>query len=155
MRAKEQRLLLIVLGWLAVGITAGSVGATASRQTAMNGSFTLVDGKGAVALVATGELRGRIKTGRLIGDASRISVIGAQRVSGASAQRVWQGSNMRFSGRGSYRLRIIAVGTSFTASGRGKATLSSQGFFDAGRFSIDNGPYRSVPRIARTFPFGR
>jgi hypothetical protein len=151
MRVKRRPALLMVLGLLVVGTTAGGVGAT----TARNGSFALVNGKGEVAIVATGELRGHIKTGRLIGDASRINVVGAQRVSGPSAQRAWQGSNLRFSSRGSYRLRIIAIGTSLTASGRGRVTLSSQGFADAGRYRIDNGPYRRVPRIAQTFPFGR
>jgi hypothetical protein len=158
MKRRRGPVLLVSLMSLGVAgsFVAGVYGAGSSRAMSAGGSFVLRGGKGDVHLVAGGALRGHVETGRVIGSASRITVRGFQfqRVARSGRGRVWRGSNLRFSAQGPYDLRVIAVGMTITATGRGRVTLSSQGFSAPGRFSIDGGPYRSLPRSPRTFSFG-
>ena len=64
------------------------------------------------------------------------------------------GSLVRFRASGLFRIRVEAVGMDISLAGKGTATLSSDGFLDAGEYSTDaesfcESQFEPMPDVAR------
>jgi hypothetical protein len=158
MRSRLFLSLLASLGVAYAVVSAGPSHAFVSPHSSLLETRTLViqGGRGEFHIIGTGRLEGRIGTGRLIAKASSsLKVFRFQRVRDLPGSRKeFTGTNLGVDARGSFDIRIDALGVALTSTGRGTVTLSSQGFARPGRFSTDGRPFQAVPRLARTFAFG-
>lgn len=135
-----------------------AVGATAARPAAEDGTLTVRDGRGALLVRLKGSVIGRLAKGTLTvtdsADGATIVVRGADKpprvVTGRTT--VYAGTNMRFRVADDKRVavRLDGKGINFSAVGRGNGWMDGLGdpadgiFFD-GSYSLNGGPYHSVP----------
>jgi len=126
---------------LALVVLAGSSQAGPDAQD--DGCLVVTAGRGIVSFNAKGFLLGRFDQGQvdiedpLPGD-------GIVRIFGFQKKRLltetktrYIGSLVRFRGSGLFKIRVEAVGMDLSLAGKGTATLSADGFFDAGEYSTD------------------
>lgn len=153
-----RRLLLLALVLvLAMPAVAGAI-----KRGPGDGTLVVDNGRGMVFVNARGGIIGRFDTGRLIvddpiaSDGSGPIVYGADRIRELDATRtLYIGEDVRFRLIGGlYRVRVQAVGMDLSVVGKGFAVLDGSGFTDAGRFSINGGPFQPVPSVPTKFPLG-
>jgi hypothetical protein len=145
MRKLVLLIMVLLLGLPALG--------WAARRGPGDGSLEVQRGRGIVAVNIRGIVFGRIDSGRLFvgdpfdGDGPGPVVSGYERVREIGlTMKVYIGDNMRFRMLGGrYRVRIEGVGIDLSAVGKGFAILNGGGFFDAGRYSVDDGPFQPMP----------
>ena len=126
---------------LALVLLAGSSQARPSAPD--DGCFVVQAGRGIVSLNAKGFLLGRFDQGQvdiedpLQGDGN-VRVFGYQKKRLLSETKTrYIGSLVRFRASGLFKMRVEAIGMELSLAGRGTATLTSDGFFDAGQYSTD------------------
>jgi hypothetical protein len=138
--------------------------ATAWAIHTLPGDGTLVvdNGHGVVIVRARGGIIGRFDSGSVVIEqpegGKAPTVYGAERISDLGNGRTkWSGEDVRFRAIGVfYRVRIQAVGIDVSAVGRGTAVLDASGFTDfAGRYSLNGGPFQSLPGRPTTYQLGQ
>jgi hypothetical protein len=141
-------LLIVVLLLAAPAVAWGLRGAPG------DGSLVVQDGSGVAVVNARGGIIGRFDQGRLlvdrpIDDANGLIVYGADKVREGLTRTLYIGEEVRFRLiGGAYRIRVVAVGMDISAVGRGFAILDDgepEGFSDAGRYSVNGGPFQAMP----------
>ena len=126
---------------LALVLLAGS---SQARPTAEDdGCLVVQAGRGIVSLTAKGFLLGRFDSGQidiedpLQGD-SNVRVFGFDRKRLLTETKTrYSGSLVRFRASGLFKVRVEAVGMELSLAGKGTATLTSDGFLEAGEYSTD------------------
>jgi hypothetical protein len=129
---------LLVLGLVAV------VGSSQARTVAQDdGCLAVTAGRGIVSINAKGFLLGRVDEGQ-IDIEDPLEGDGNVRVTGFDKKRFltdtktrYIGTLVRFRASGLFKVRVEAVGIDFSLAGKGTATVSSDGFVDAGHYSTD------------------
>jgi hypothetical protein len=108
-----------------------------------DGCLVVQAGRGIVSFNAKGFLLGRFDDGQidiedpLQGDGNvRVFAYEKKRVLSETKTR-YIGSLVRFRASGHFKVRVEAVGMELSLAGKGTATLTSDGFFDAGEYSTD------------------
>jgi hypothetical protein len=155
------RRLVTVIAVLALALPAG---AGALKRGPGDGSLVVENAQGVVTLAVRGGVIGRFDQGTLevihpvTGDNSGLIVRGYQKVRELGPRRT------QYSGEGDvrfrliggfYRVRISAIGLDVSAVGRGTAVLDGSGFADqTGRFSVNGGPFQTMPDEATRFTLG-
>ena len=139
--------------------------ATAWAMRSLPGDGTLVvdNGRGQVTVRARGGIIGRFDSGRLVVEDTGLGgsgpiVYGAERIRDLGLHRMlYVGEDVRFRMIGGlYRVTIQAVGMDVSAVGRGTVVLDATGFTDLpGRFSINGGPFQSLPGKPTTYLLGQ
>lgn len=150
-------LLLTVVLLLALPALGG-----AARRAPGDGSLEVQRGRGVVVVNLRGIIFGRIDSGRVFvadpieGDGPGAVVSGYERVRDVGlTMKVYIGDNMRFRMLGGrYRVRLEGVGMDLSAVGKGFAILNGAGFFDAGRYSVDDGPFQPMPSTPTRIALG-
>jgi hypothetical protein len=144
--------LLIVLVALAA-----PAAALALPRAVGDGTLVVRNGTGgdaktpALVLIVRGAVIGQIDHGRLVIENS--SDGGVATVTGADSSRVisdtktsWSGSDLRFrTVGGSFVIRIYGAGIDLNAVGQGFARLVGSPFVADGTYSLNDGPFRSLP----------
>ena len=109
-----------------------------------DGCLVVTAGRGIVSVNAKGFLLGRFDQGQ-IDIEDPLETDGYVRVTGFDKKRSltetktrYIGSLVRFRASGLFKVRIEALGMDFSLAGKGTATVSSDGFVDAGHYSIDS-----------------
>ena len=127
---------------LALVAVAGSSQARTVAQD--DGCLAVTAGRGIVSVNAKGFLLGRFDQGQ-IDIEDPLEGDGNVRVTGFDKKRLltdtktrYVGSLVRFRASGLFKVRIEALGMDFSLAGKGTATLSSDGFVDAGIYSTDS-----------------
>lgn len=144
---------------------AASLGAAASQagpQPPGDGTLVVQNGRGIVAVSARGGIIGRFDSGRVIiddpveDDGTPPVVYGAERIRDLSdTKTLYIGTDLRFRiVGGTFRVRVIATGIYVSVVGRGTAMLSSDGFLDAGTFSLNGAEPLPVPDSPEKFVIG-
>ena len=125
----------------AVAVLAGASSAAPEAQD--DGCLVVSSGRGIVTLNARGFVFGRFDQGQvdiedpLQADGS-VKVFGYQKKRLISETKTrYIGVGVRFRASGLFRIRVEAVGTDVSLGGKGAATLTSDNFLDAGRYSTD------------------
>ena len=155
------RRLAALIGVLALALPAG---AGALKGGPGDGSLVVENAQGVVTLAVRGGVIGRFDQGTLevfdpvAGDGPGPVVRGYQKVRELGPRRT------QYSGEGDvrfrliggvYRVRISAIGLDVSAVGRGTVVLDGAGFADqTGRFSLNDGPFQSIPDVATRFTLG-
>lgn len=126
---------------LALVLLAGSSQARPSAPD--DGCLVVNAGRGIVSFNAKGFLLGRFDQGQ-IDIEDRLQGDGSVRVFGFQKKRLltetktrYIGSLVRFRASGLFKIRVEAVGMELSLAGKGTATLTSDGFLDAGAYSTD------------------
>jgi hypothetical protein len=108
-----------------------------------DGCLAVQAGRGVVSFNAKGFLLGRFDQG-LVDIEDPLQGDGNVRVSGFDKKRLltetktrYIGSLVRFRASGHFKVRVEAVGMELSLAGKGTATLTSDGFLDAGEYSTD------------------
>ena len=129
------------LPMLALVVLAGSSQAGPTAQD--DGCLVVQAGRGIVSFNAKGFLLGRFDQGQvdiedpLQGDGN-VHVFGFDKKRLLTDTKTrYIGSLVRFRASGLFKVRVEAVGMELSLAGKGAATLSSDGFFDAGEYSTD------------------
>ena len=120
------------------------VGSSQAGPAALDDGCLVVDaGRGIVSFNAKGFLLGRFDQGQidiedpLQGDGN-VRVFGYQKKRLLTETKTrYIGSLVRFRASGLFKVRIEALGMELSLAGKGTATLTSDGFFDAGQYSTD------------------
>jgi hypothetical protein len=143
------------------------VAAWASPATSsLPGDGTLVvdNGNGVVTVRARGGILGRFDQGNVVisdldlGDNKVPVVYGAETIRYVGPGRMsYSGDDIRFRAIGGlFRAQISATGIDVSAVGRGVATLDATDYTDfPGRFSINGGPFQSLPGHPVTYTLGQ
>ena len=155
------RRLVAVIGVLVLALPAG---AGALKRGPGDGSLVVENAQGVVTLAVRGGVIGRFDQGTLevfdpvASDGPGPVVRGYQKIRELGPRRT------QYSGEGDvrfrliggfYRVRISAIGLDVSAVGRGTVVLDGSGFADqTGRFSLNGGPFQSMPDVATRFTFG-
>jgi hypothetical protein len=134
----------------------------ATRRAPGDGSLEVQRGRGVVGVNLRGIVFGRIDSGRLLvddpvdGDGTGPVVSGYERIRDIGlTTKVYIGDNMRFRMFGGrYRVRLEGVGMDLSTVGKGFAILNGAGFFDAGRYSVDDGPFQPMPSTPTRIALG-
>ena len=153
------------LACLCIVACAAPLGVAASQAeplTPRDGTLVVQNGRGIVAVSARGGIIGRFDSGRVLiedpieSDGTPPVVYGAERVRDLSnSKTLYVGTDVRFRIIGGFfRVRVIATGTYVSVVGRGTATLSSDGFLDAGTFTLNGADPLPVPDVPQTFVIG-
>ncbi len=152
MSAMRRLPLLIAVLLLAMPAAAGAL-----RRGPGEGSLEIKDGSGVAVVQATGTIWGGFLTGRVIiqalggsdGDGPHCN--GAEKVREVGPTRtICIGQDVTFDligGTYKYNVRVIAVGMTVRAVGRGFAILDGSGFTDPGRYRVNGGPWQPVPSV--------
>lgn len=126
---------------LALVLLAGSSQARPSAPD--DGCLVVNAGRGIVSFNAKGFLLGRFDQGQ-IDIEDPLQGDGNVRVFGYEKKRLltetktrYVGSFVRFRANGLFKVRVEAIEMELSLAGKGTATLTSDGFFDAGNYSID------------------
>jgi hypothetical protein len=120
---------------------------TAASSAAPSGSddgcLVVASGRGIVTLNAKGFVFGRFDQGQVEID-DPVAADGSVKVFGFQKKRLvtdtktrYIGVSVRFRASGLFRIRLEAIGMDMSFAGKGTATLSSDNFFDAGKYSTD------------------
>jgi hypothetical protein len=127
---------LLALALLVASSQAGS-------RAVDDGCLVVAAGRGVVSFNAKGFLLGRFDQGTvdiedpLQGDGN-VRVFGFQKKRLLTETKTrYNGSFVRFRASGLFKVRVEAVGMELSLAGKGTATLTSDGFLDAGEYSID------------------
>jgi hypothetical protein len=112
-----------------------------------DGCLVVDSGRGIVTVNARGFVFGRFDQGQVDIDDPAPSD-GSVRVFGYEKKRLlgetktrYIGYGVRFRANGLFRFRAEALGMELSLSGKGTATVSADGFFDAGTYSIDSASF--------------
>jgi hypothetical protein len=133
---------------LLVVVCAVTAATSQGRTAAADDGCLVVDaGRGVITVNAKGFVFGRFDQGQVdIDDPTPAD--GQVRVFGYQKKRLlndtktrYIGFGVRFRASGLFRIRIEAVGVDMSLSGKGTASLSSDGFIDAGTYSTDAGSF--------------
>jgi hypothetical protein len=127
---------------LALVLLAGSSQAGPRAQD--DGCLVVQAGRGIVSFNAKGFLLGRFDQGT-VDIEDPLQGDGSVRVSGGIQKKRlltetktrYVGSLVRVRASGLFKVRVEALGMELSLAGKGTATLTSDGFFDAGEYSID------------------
>jgi hypothetical protein len=125
----------------AVALLSGS--SLAGGEAQDDGCLVVSAGRGIVTVNAKGFVFGRFDQGQVDID-DPLPADGNVRVFGYEKKRPlsdtktrYVGLNVRFRASGLFRIRTEAIGVDLSLAGKGTATVSSDGFFDAGEYSTD------------------
>jgi hypothetical protein len=136
--------LLMLAALVAVALAAVSQAGEAGQD---DGCLVVDSGRGIVTVNAKGFVFGRFDQGQVdiddpAPDDGSVRVFGYEkkRLLGETKTR-YVGEGVRFRANGLFRIRTEAIGIELSLSGKGTATLSSDGFFDAGTFSVDSASF--------------
>ena len=144
---------LLALVLLAASSQAGS-------RAVDEGCLVVRAGRGIVSFNAKGFLLGRFDQGQ-VDIEDPLQGDGNVRVFGFDKKRLltetktrYIGSFVRFRASGQFKVRVEAVEMELSLAGKGTATLTSDGFFDAGEYSIDaqsfcEGRFLPMPDVLR------
>jgi hypothetical protein len=150
------RRLLILCAFVGLAVPAGIQAATAA-----DGTLAVKNATGLVMVNANGVIIGHADKARItITDADstdgRVIVLGADsKVALSPTKTVYKGEDLRFKLLGGDNILFIrGSGISLSAVGEGKVTLDGGNVANDGKFSIDDGPFLSLPDSIHTFSFG-
>jgi hypothetical protein len=150
------RRLLILCALVGLALPAAIQAATAA-----DGTLAVKNATGLVMVNAKGVIIGHADKARITitdTDATdgRVIVLGAEtKVAIAPTKTQYTGKDMRFKLLGGDNtLFIKGSGISLSAVGEGKVTLDGGNVVNDGKFSIDDGPFKSLPDALQTFSFG-
>lgn len=155
-------LLLTLLAALAVPAAALAAGAATDGTLAVRNGVG-ASGEVAVGLNVTGAVIGQVDAGRIViddlspDDGVAPVVTGAERrrdlVSGAT---LYSGTDIRFRAlAGHYRIRISGRGIDVNVVGQGMARLAGSPLATSdGRYSLNGGPWLSLPDLGDTVRIG-
>ena len=136
-----RKIVAACLPLLALVAVAGS--SQARPQAQDDGCLVVTAGRGIVSFNAKGFLLGRFDQGRidiedpLPGDGN-VRIYGVDRkVQLTDTKTRYIGSLVRFRASGLFKIRVEAIGMELSLAGKGTATVTSDGFFDAGSYSTD------------------
>ena len=153
------RRLLTFCAFVALALPAGIQAATAAG--AADGTLSVKNATGLVLVNANGVIIGHADKARItITDADstdgRVIVLGWDtKVALTPTKILYKGEDMRFKLLGGDNILFIrGWGISLSAVGEGKVTLDGGNVANDGKFSIDDGPFLSLPDSYRTFSFG-
>jgi hypothetical protein len=128
---------------------------------AADGTLAIKNATGFVLVDADGVIIGHADKARITitdGDRTdgRVIVLGYEKKTPlSSAKTVYSGEDMRFKLLGGENLLFIrGSGISLSAVGEGKVSLDGGNVVNDGKFSIDDGPFLSLPDSVQTFSFG-
>jgi hypothetical protein len=152
---------LLIASLLAAAVT---VGASAAVPRVQDGTLTVRDGQGSMAVKVKGSVIGRLGKGTLTvtnagNQGATIVVRGAERTRYPSARTtVYSGNNIRF--RVAHNRPVVVQmsgkAINFSAVGRGDGWMDGRGdpaagiFFD-GSYSLNGAPYQSLPDLRTRF----
>ncbi len=147
---------LLILAALTLTAVPAALGAGRS-----DGTLSLKSASGLVAIAARGSFIGRCDGCRLVVDDPDPSDGPPPSVTGWGYVRNLPGTKTRYGGTdvhfrlidGFFRLQIVGTGISLSAVGRGSVTLRGDGFAD-GTYSLDGGPFASMPDVPTSFQLG-
>ena len=138
-----------------------AIPAAVQAATAADGTLAVKNATGLVMVAANGVIIGHADKARItITDADhtdgRVIVLGWDRkVLLGPTKTVYYGDDMRFKLLGGDNILFIrGSGISLSAVGEGKVSLNGADVLNAGKFSIDDGPFRPLPDVYQTFSFG-
>ena len=150
------RRLLILCALVGLAVPAGIQAATAA-----DGTLSVKNATGVVMVNANGVIIGHADKARItITDADstdgRVIVLGWDRkVLLGPTKTVYFGDDMRFKLLGGDNILFIrGSGISLSAVGEGKVSLDGGNVANDGKYSIDDGPFKSLPDSYQTFSFG-
>jgi hypothetical protein len=150
------RRLLIFCAFVALALPAAIQAATAS-----DGTLAVKNATGVVMVDANGVIIGHADKARItITDSDstdgRVIVLGWDaKVALTPTRTLYKGEDMRFKLLGGDNILFIkGSGISLSAVGEGKVTLDGGNVANDGKFSIDDGPFLSLPDSIHTFSFG-
>jgi hypothetical protein len=155
-----RRLVLLAL----VVVLALPVAAWAASTLPGDGTLVVDNGNGLVTVRARGGILGRFDYGNVVISDLDVSDGKAPVVYGAETIQPLGGGRTRYSGDeirfrmigGLFRVQISAIGIDVSAVGRGVATLDASQYTDfPGRYSINGGPFQSLPGHAVTYALGQ
>ena len=153
------RRLLTFCAFVALALPAGIQAATAAG--AADGTLSVKNATGLVLVNANGVIIGHADKARItITDADstdgRVIVLGwDKKVALTPTKTVYSGEDIRFKLLGGDNILFIrGSGISLSAVGEGKVTLDGGNVANDGKFSIDDGPFLSLPDSIHTFSFG-
>ena len=153
------RRLLTLCALVALALSTGIAVATA--ENAADGTLSVKNATGLVLVNANGVTIGHADKARItITDADstdgRVIVLGWKtKVAIAPTKTAYIGEDLRFKLLGGDNIIFIrGSGISLSAVGEGKVTLDGGNVANDGKFSIDDGPFKSLPDIYQTFSFG-
>jgi hypothetical protein len=128
-------------------VAAFAAGSAAAPSGSDDGCLVVSSGRGIVTLNAKGFVFGRFDQGQVDID-DPVPTDGSVKVFGFQKKRLisetktrYIGVSVRFRASGLFRIRLEAVGIDMSFAGKGTATLSSDNFFDAGKYSIDSASF--------------
>ena len=115
--------------------------------------FVLFDGRGVILGHAD---KARITITDEDRTEGRVIVLGyATKARLAPGKTLYTGEDMRFKLLGGENiLVIVGSGISLSAVGEGRVTLEGGNVVNDGKYSVDDGPFKSLPNTLQTFSFG-
>jgi hypothetical protein len=135
--------------------------AALQAATAADGTLAVKSATGVVMVNANGVIIGHADKARVtITDADstdgRVIVLGWEnKVPLTPTRTAYTGKDLRFKLLGGDNILFIrGSGISLSAVGEGKVTLDGGNVANDGKFSIDDGPFLSLPDSIHTFSFG-
>ena len=153
------RRLLTFCALFALALPAGIQAATAAG--AADGTLAVKDATGLVMVNANGVIIGHADKARItITDADhtdgRVIILGAEaKTILTPTKTVYSGKDLRFKLLGGENILFIrGSGISLSAVGEGKVSLDGGNVANDGKYSIDDGPFKSLPDSYQTFSFG-
>ena len=153
------RRLLTFCAFFALALPAGIQAATAAG--AADGTLSVKNATGLVLVNANGVIIGHADKARItITDADstdgRVIVLGWDtKVALTPTKILYKGEDMRFKLLGGDNILFIrGSGISLSVVGEGKVTLDGGNVANDGKFSVDDGPFLSLPDSIHTFSFG-
>ncbi|MDX6517846.1 MAG: hypothetical protein QOF50_692 [Gaiellaceae bacterium] len=132
----------------------------ASSVGAADGTVAIKNATGVVLIDAKGVIIGHADKARITitdDDRSdgRIIVIGAKKTAISPGKTLYVGEDVRFKLLGGDNVLFIrGSGISLSTVGEGRVTLDGGSVANDGKYSIDDGPFKSLPDTWQTFSFG-
>ena len=152
------RRLLILCALIGLAVPAGIQAATAADGTLAvknaTGVVLINNAKGVVIIGHADKAKITITDADLTD--GRVIVLGwDKKVVLPPTKTVYSGEDLRFKLLGGDNILFIrGSGISLSAVGEGKVTLDGGNVANDGKFSIDDGPFKSLPDALQTFSFG-
>ena len=148
----------LLLAFILSASLLAAAAAFAARPPVEDGTLTVQHGRGTIAMKLKGSIIGRLSKGTLTitepaDQTATIIVRGAERTRYPSeTTTVYTGNNIRFRVADDRKLtlRLNGKGMNFSAVGRGDGWMDglgdpSDGIFFDGSYSLNGGPYQSLP----------
>jgi hypothetical protein len=153
------RRLLTFCAFVALALPTGIQAAVAAG--AADGTLSVKNATGVVFVRANGVTIGYADKARITitdddSTDGRVIVLGYdKKVALTPTKTVYSGEDMRFKLLGGDNILFIrGSGISLSVVGEGKVSLDGGNVANVGKFSIDDGPFRSLPDVYQTFSFG-